>query len=276
MTKVDQPPPEAVLVEVARKALPRSHSAVSKVAKLAGISESRWRQIAKGYQQATKDTRVPVRAPADTLARMAKAVGIAPEQLLEVGREDAAEELVRQMTVRERVEYDRAGGQVTAKVPGLGAGLASLIPTNDPEPEPSRLNVEQEIVAQTWQEAHDLTTAVLALEAPTEELRDVTRRIIFTLSAYLIIRILTGRHAAQMEKWLQRIYTEREQLYRAVTIGEPKFPWLTDEEIAAEASSSDESKLGSAGEDVDAAFEGGIGEFDVDCGDNKGQQTGRP
>ncbi len=36
---------------------------------------------------------VPAIAPAGTLARMARAVGVTPDQLVEVGRADAAEEL---------------------------------------------------------------------------------------------------------------------------------------------------------------------------------------
>lgn len=96
-------PPEAELIERVRQALTPKLS-VSKAAKMAGISEGRWRQIAKGYQQATKDTRIPVSAPAETLARMALTVGATPEQLEEIGREDAAR-LMR-----------------------IGHGLASLMP----------------------------------------------------------------------------------------------------------------------------------------------------
>ena len=60
---------------------------------MAGISEGRWRQIAKGYNQVSKETFVESIAPADTLARMARVVGATPGQLQEVGREDAADEL---------------------------------------------------------------------------------------------------------------------------------------------------------------------------------------
>lgn len=87
-----QPPPEAKLIEELREAA-RPKLSVRKAAEAAGISEGRWRQISKGYNQATKDTRVPVRAPADTLARMARVVGATADQLLEVGRGDAADEL---------------------------------------------------------------------------------------------------------------------------------------------------------------------------------------
>ncbi len=67
---------------------------VRAAARAAGISESRWRQIVNGYRQEA-DLRVPVRAPARTLARMAQVVGSTPDQLREVGRADAADELVQ-------------------------------------------------------------------------------------------------------------------------------------------------------------------------------------
>ncbi|MFN6547941.1 hypothetical protein [Mycolicibacterium nivoides] len=57
----------------------------------AGISASRWTQIVRGYKQETKDLRIPVRAPADTLARMATVVQASPEELDAVGRSDAAD-----------------------------------------------------------------------------------------------------------------------------------------------------------------------------------------
>lgn len=110
MTEEVHRPPEAALIEEARLRLPRNRSAVAKVAKRAGISEARWRQVAKGYQQATKETRVPVRAPAETLARMAEAVNLTADDLEQVGRQDAAE-IMREQRTR------------------MARGLASLMPT---------------------------------------------------------------------------------------------------------------------------------------------------
>lgn len=57
------------------------------------MSDGRWGQIVRGYQTMGDDVFAAVRAPADTLARMAKVVGVTPEQLEEAGRGDAAEEL---------------------------------------------------------------------------------------------------------------------------------------------------------------------------------------
>jgi transcriptional regulator with XRE-family HTH domain len=64
-----------------------------KAAEMAGMSEGRWRQIVNGYQVVSAGQYSPVVAPPDTLARMAHVVGVTPEQLEEVEREDAANEL---------------------------------------------------------------------------------------------------------------------------------------------------------------------------------------
>jgi hypothetical protein len=56
------------------------------------MSDTRWRQVVKGSQPGPAGTVVPARAAATSLARMAIAVGVSPEQLEEAGREDAAEQ----------------------------------------------------------------------------------------------------------------------------------------------------------------------------------------
>ena len=80
------------LIEELRKAM-RPTLSVRKAASAAHISEGRWRSLAKGVHQVSKGNAIPTRAPADTLARMAKVVGASPEQLREVNRGDAADEL---------------------------------------------------------------------------------------------------------------------------------------------------------------------------------------
>lgn len=82
--------PEGRLIAVALK---RSPLSARKAAEQAGMSEGHWRAIVSGSRSVGRDMWVPVRGPAETLARMAKAVGVTPEQLLEAGRDDAAEEL---------------------------------------------------------------------------------------------------------------------------------------------------------------------------------------
>ncbi|OHU48144.1 hypothetical protein [Mycobacteroides chelonae] len=87
-------PPEAVLIHRLRTAL-RPEVSIREAARQGQLSEGRWRQIEKGYQQVDSETQIPVNAPANTLARMFLVVGADPDQVREVGRHDAADELVR-------------------------------------------------------------------------------------------------------------------------------------------------------------------------------------
>ncbi|MBZ2197239.1 helix-turn-helix domain-containing protein [Occultella gossypii] len=84
------PSPAAQVITAARK---RAGLSVRAVARDAGISEGRWRQIEKGYQQVTTDVRAPVNAPAQTLARMANATAVPVAQLQAVGATEVAEAL---------------------------------------------------------------------------------------------------------------------------------------------------------------------------------------
>ena len=90
-----QPSPAAQMIERRRLAI---HLAVRRAAEAADLSEGRWRQIAKGYQQATKGVRVPVNAPPETLARMARAVGLTDADLRDAGVNDVAELLAASAT----------------------------------------------------------------------------------------------------------------------------------------------------------------------------------
>lgn len=119
--------PEAKLIEELRQAV-RPKLSVRRAATMAGISEGRWRQIAKGYNQVSKETFVESIAPADTLARMARVVGATPGQLQEVGREDAADELAvlyekdrefREVKQRVGEIYDDLQSQSAFKPPAL-------------------------------------------------------------------------------------------------------------------------------------------------------------
>lgn len=85
-----EPPREAALIEAARR---RARLTVRKAASEAGIGDARWRQITSGYQSIGGGEYKRVTAPADTLARMAQAVGATPDQLRRVDRDDAARSL---------------------------------------------------------------------------------------------------------------------------------------------------------------------------------------
>lgn len=82
-------PAEGRLIEEARERLAISQN---KAAKLAGMSGTRWRQLVYG-EISTGGAKMPVRANAETLARMANVVKVSAEQLADVGRDDAAEGL---------------------------------------------------------------------------------------------------------------------------------------------------------------------------------------
>jgi transcriptional regulator with XRE-family HTH domain len=86
--KPDQPAEGALLA----RAMIRERLSAREAAKRAGISEGRWRQIVSGYQSA-KGQHIPVVAPAATLAHMAHALNIKPEELTTAGRADAADVL---------------------------------------------------------------------------------------------------------------------------------------------------------------------------------------
>lgn len=101
MTDRPEQRPEGRLIAVAQK---RPRLSNREAAQRAGMSEGHWRAIVSGSRSMGKDLWMPVRAPADTLARMAQVVGVTPEQLDDAGREDAAEEL------RALIESDRAQG----------------------------------------------------------------------------------------------------------------------------------------------------------------------
>lgn len=57
------------------------------------MSDTRWRHIVNGYQPVGRGEAIQVVAPAATLARMARVVGVTAEELRGVGRDDAAEEM---------------------------------------------------------------------------------------------------------------------------------------------------------------------------------------
>jgi hypothetical protein len=88
-TRPEQPPEGALIAE----ALTHSGMSIRRAASLAGISYGRWRQITSGYQNVSHGSYGKVHAPPDTLARMARAVGVTAEQLEGAGRDDAADAL---------------------------------------------------------------------------------------------------------------------------------------------------------------------------------------
>jgi len=113
-------PPEADLIRRWREAAVPPLSRRQAAAR-AGISASQWSDVERGSKRAGSGIVIPVLATAETLARMAAAVGIGPDELEEAGREDAADQLrsaTRQQMLGERL----------AAVPGLGFLVGHLRP----------------------------------------------------------------------------------------------------------------------------------------------------
>jgi transcriptional regulator with XRE-family HTH domain len=84
------PPPYAQLIARSRLAPPKM--TITEAARRAGISDTRWSQLENGYRM-NRGHAEPEWAPADTLAHMARAVGVTPAQLQDAARDDAAAEL---------------------------------------------------------------------------------------------------------------------------------------------------------------------------------------
>ena len=85
------PPPEAQLIRQLREAPPKMSK--RQAAHAAGMSEAWWRSLENGYKH-FRGTPYPERGNAQAIAKMARAVGATPQQLVAAGREDAAAELV--------------------------------------------------------------------------------------------------------------------------------------------------------------------------------------
>ena len=90
MTANPQPPPEAALIAERRDAMiPRL--SMRQAAQRMGVpfSAARWRQLESGIRR-VGGTDFPETGPAETIARMARVVGITPVELTNCGRLDAA------------------------------------------------------------------------------------------------------------------------------------------------------------------------------------------
>jgi hypothetical protein len=86
-------PPEGKLIADAAERLDLS---IREAARRAGISYGRWRQIVTGYQNVSPGSYARVRAPAKTLARMARVVNVTAEQMATDGQRADAAALLRE------------------------------------------------------------------------------------------------------------------------------------------------------------------------------------
>lgn len=111
-TSEPEPPPHGILIEDAREAARLSKR---EAARRAGISDAWWRYLVRGYQKAPGD----LSSPADTIARMAHAVGLTPERLESEGQRPDAAEILRGI-IRSREQATPRQRPQLAEVPHPG------------------------------------------------------------------------------------------------------------------------------------------------------------
>jgi transcriptional regulator with XRE-family HTH domain len=92
MEQRPDPTPEGRLIAAAAK---RRNLSIREAARRAGISYGRWRQVVAGYQNVSPGSFAAVHAPAMTIAKMATAVGLTPEQVESEGQRPDAAEIMR-------------------------------------------------------------------------------------------------------------------------------------------------------------------------------------
>lgn len=173
------------LIESRRLANPKM--SVSRAAKLAGLSEGRWRQLAKGYQQATTDTRIAAKAPADTLVRMAQAVGVTAEQLRAAGRSDAA---------------DQWSNPEETHTPQSDGGQA------------------RHLLNHMWSVAEQFADDLVMCEPLSAELRESATRLVNLYGAYLADQLIAhDLPSGDRDKLLAELYRRRDVAEQKIASG---------------------------------------------------------
>lgn len=112
-------PPEMTIIERKRR------QSIRQAAIAAGISESRWRLLERGYRD-TSIGPAPESAPDFTLARMAWAVGVNPDELREARRPGAAASLEVYAAEQEAIaDADEAAAEAAARAAADLRGLTA-------------------------------------------------------------------------------------------------------------------------------------------------------
>lgn len=132
MTTPPTQPAEGELIETARARRVPPGTSISSIAKRAGITGGRWRQIEKGYSSRAGNY-VKERARPETLASMAQIVGVTPNELRKVDREDAAKILEAALAIETHNETTDGPGLAWDPVDhgdlhGIGLALADVPP----------------------------------------------------------------------------------------------------------------------------------------------------
>ena len=127
-TRPEQPPEGRLIHDAAN----RLDLSIREAAKRAGISYGRWRQIVMGYQNISPGVYGAVHAPAKTVAKMAKVVGVTPAELTKAGREDAAAILAERLRPEPAPESSR---ETAAEDPDADAMESAVIVAATPRKE---------------------------------------------------------------------------------------------------------------------------------------------
>lgn len=159
-------PREGRLIEAAATA---SGLSVKKLSANAGISDTRWRHIVRGWQPGPGGAVNPVTAPAMTLARMAFAVGVPPEELAKTGRTDAADLLER---------MDASGADSVIPMPATVHARGFNAPVTVGGPEAGADEIEMVYASRSMSPKQKLQTIrmILRLRAEAEAEEDAARK----------------------------------------------------------------------------------------------------
>ncbi|GAA4627034.1 hypothetical protein GCM10023196_037680 [Actinoallomurus vinaceus] len=134
MASKDLPPPtpEGELIRMARlRARPKI--LMRAAAKAAQMSVEGWGYIERGYRPVGGGENAPVtNTPPETIAHMAHVVGITPEELVKVNREDAAR-------VLDAILREEAASAPRSEQPTAGVGLSLIVNPNEPDPNPEEI-----------------------------------------------------------------------------------------------------------------------------------------
>jgi transcriptional regulator with XRE-family HTH domain len=141
-----EPPPEAVIVRLAREA---AHIRTEDAARAAGISKARWSQVETGYESRL-GIRRPVVARAVTLAHMARAVGVSPARLRAEGHRPDAADILEEILRREQPAPEPPPPAVIAELWGDLAHSPEIVQRlwRAPLPEEARLELIESYIRQ--------------------------------------------------------------------------------------------------------------------------------
>jgi hypothetical protein len=153
--------PEGRLIEKAAKASGRS---IRALAANAGMSDTRWRQVVRGYQQNSSGITIEARATPQTLARMAISAGVTPGELEEAGREDAAEQ---QRRILNQMATDSVA-PLPVGAPGQQSDEIDMIVASNMTAREKLLRIRQVLELRAQADADELRTAGQQ-QAPADE-----------------------------------------------------------------------------------------------------------